>query len=86
MLLINQCLDKLAAFQVDLSSRNMLNSVNRNPTRSSIAQRAPSPTPPSNAAQADAEPVDGLTCKGDVNLPERPGFFPLCFCWANTMS
>ena len=63
MLLINQRLDKLAAFQVDFSSRNMLNSVNGNPTRSSIAQCAPSPTPPGNAAQADAEPIDGFTCE-----------------------
>lgn len=79
MLLINQRLDKLAAFRVDLSSRDMLNSVNGNPTRSSIARRAPSPTPPGNAAQADAEPVDGLTCEGDVSLPGRPGFFFLVF-------
>jgi len=34
---------------------------------------------PGNAAQADAEPVDGLTCEGDVTLPERPGIFSPAF-------
>jgi hypothetical protein len=82
MLLINQRLDKLAAFRVELSSRNMLsNSVNGNPSRSSIPRRAPSPTPHVNPAQADAEPVDGLTCEGDVSLPKRPGILFSYFCW-----
>lgn len=82
MLLINQRLDKLAAFRVELSSRDMLNSVNGNPSRSSIPRHAPSPTPPVNPAQADAEPIDDLTCQceGDVSLPKRPGFFSLFFC------
>lgn len=75
MLLINQCLDKLAAFWVELSSRSMLNSVNGNPSRSSITRHVPSPAPHVNPTQADAEPVDNLTCEGDVSLPKRPGIF-----------
>ena len=71
------------AFRVDLSSHKMLNSVNGNPVRSSIPQRPPSPTVTVNvnatAAAVTApeaeEAVDGLTCKGDVCFPKRPGFF-----------
>lgn len=75
MLLINQCLDRLAAFRVELSSCGMLNSVNGNPSRSSITRHAPSPAPHVNPTQADAEPVDNLTCEGDVSLPKCPGIF-----------
>ena len=83
MLLINQRLDKLAACRVEFSSRNMLNSVNGNPSRSSnLRRRGPSPTPHVNHAQADsdAEPVNGLTCEGDVSLPNCTGFLFTYFC------
>ena len=76
MLLINQRLDKLAAFRVELASHDMLNSVNGNPSRSSVSRHAaPSFTPHGNPGEADAEAVDGLTCEGDVGLPKRPDFF-----------
>ena len=75
MLLINQRLNKLSALRVELSSQDMLNLVDGNPSRLSIPRRPPSPDIERDLI-VDAEPVDGVTCEGDVSLPKRPGF---CF-------
>ena len=72
MLLINQRLDKLSALQVELLSHDMLNLVDGNPSRLSIPRRPPSPDL-EREPNCDAEPVDSMTCEGDVSLPKRPG-------------
>lgn len=84
MLLINQRLDKLSALRVELSSHGMLSLVNGNPSRLSIPHRPPSPEIEMDL-NVDAEPVDGVTCEGDVSLPNRPGFcfFLLFYLLAN---
>jgi hypothetical protein len=78
MLLINQRLDKLSAMRVELLSHDMLNLVDGNPSRLSIPHRPPSPDIERDL-NVDAEPVDGVTCEGDVSLPKRPGSSFYCF-------
>jgi hypothetical protein len=67
MLLINQCLDKLAAARVDFESRGMLDE-NMPPP--------PSSTPTPLALNEDDDEVldaPGMTALGDVKLATCPG-------------